>query len=113
MEQEHTSIAGKKTTALALFEYVVVKLVGIDQPPAMTIEESHNKLRQHSLSRYMKILYLLGLTSCTIALEEDEDRRKPHNSPQNGVSIRGAYSMFLMTLLPSLMDQLYMKYIGL
>lgn len=81
MEQEHTSIAGKKTTALALFEYVVVKLVGIDQPPAMTIEESHNKLRQHSLSRYMKILYLLGLTSCTIALEEDEDRRKPHNSP--------------------------------
>lgn len=113
MKQVRTSIAWEKTTALALFEYVIAKLVGIDQPPAMIIEESNNKLGQRSLSWYMKILYLLGLASCTIILEEDENRRELHLPPQNVVSIRGAYSIFLMTLLPSLMDQLYMKYIAL
>lgn len=102
MEQERTSIAGEKTTALALFEYVIAKLVGIDQPPAMTIEECHNKLGQHSLSRYMKILYLLGLASCTIALEEDEDRRELHLSPpERSLYQRSLFHLFNdITTLP-------------
>lgn len=66
MTQPNTTEKKKKATALSLFEYIVAKLIGADQIPPKTVEELNNELMQYSMTRYMKTLYFLCLTSCTI-----------------------------------------------
>lgn len=64
----------EKELALPLFEYIVAKLIGADQIPPKTVEELNNELKQYSMTRYMKTLYFLCLTSCTILQDEDANQ---------------------------------------
>lgn len=74
MTQTNTQKRKKKATALSLFEYIVAKLIGADQIPPKSVKELNNELMQYSMTRYMKTLYFLCLTSCTILQDEDANQ---------------------------------------
>lgn len=87
----------KKKLALPLFEYIVAKLIGVDQIPPKTVEECNNELWQYSMTRYMKTLYFLCLTSCTILQEEDA---KQEDAKQENLYSRSLFPSFEFTTYP-------------
>lgn len=96
----------EKELALPLFEYIVAKLIGADQIPPKTVEELNNELRQYSMTRYMKTLYFLCLTSCTILQEEDAQKQKQKQkeetktSPPESLYARSLFRSFEFTTYP-------------
>lgn len=92
-----------KSLALSLFEYIVAKLIGADQIPPKSIEECNNELREYSMTRYMKTLYFLCLTSCTILQEEEEDnQRDPKDTPPTrSLYQRSLFNSFSFTTYPN------------
>lgn len=92
MTQTNTTEEEKKELALPLFEYIVAKLIGVDQIPPKTVEECNNELWQYSMTRYMKTLYFLCLTSCTIL--QDEKVR------QEDLYVRSLFPSFEFTTYP-------------
>lgn len=82
MTQPNTTEKEKKKLALTLFEYIVAKLIGADQIPPKTVKELNNELEQYSMTRYMKTLYFLCLTSCTIL--QDDAKKQEEAEKQKG-----------------------------
>ena len=95
--------ATQKDLALSLFEYIVAKLIGADQIPPKSIEECNNELRQYSMTRYMKTLYFLCLTSCSILQEEDnQNQTAPKDTPPTrGLYERSLFNSFSFTTYPN------------
>ena len=105
MTQTNTTEEEKKELALPLFEYIVAKLIGVDQIPPKTVEECNNELMQYSMTRYMKTLYFLCLTSCTI-LQDDDKKEK---GQENKAKISSQESLYARSLFPSFEFTTYPK----
>ena len=95
----------EKNLALPLFEYIVAKLIGADQLPQKTVKEFNNELKRYSMTRYMKTLYFLCLTSCTI-LQEDDKKEK---GQENKAKISSQESLYARSLFPSFEFTTYPK----
>ncbi len=80
--------------ALSLFEYIVAKLIGADQIPPKTVKECNDELKQYSMTRYMKTLYFLCLTSCTIIL----DNKNKRDQTQTNESTQSLYNLSLFNV---------------
>ena len=102
MTQPNTTKEEKKKLALLLFEYIVAKLIGVDQIPPKTVEELNNELKQYSMTRYMKTLYFLCLTSCTILQEEEaqKQKRRLKASYSGNLYTRSLFQAFEFTTYP-------------
>lgn len=99
MTQPNTTEKEKKELALPLFEYIVAKLIGADQIPPKTVEELNNELKQYSMTRYMKTLYFLCLTSCTI-LQDDAQKDEAKTSSPESLYARSLFRSFEFTTYP-------------
>ena len=86
--------------ALSLFEYIVAKLIGADQIPPKTVKECNDELKQYSMTRYMKTLYFLCLTSCTILQEDDAKEGQPPQYQSEGLYARSLFKSFKFTTYP-------------
>lgn len=91
-----------KSLALSLFEYIVAKLIGADQIPPKSIKQCNDELREYSMTRYMKTLYFLCLTSCTILQEKDDEQRESKGIPPVGnLYTRSLFNSFSFTTYPN------------
>lgn len=109
MTQTNTTEEEKKELALPLFEYIVAKLIGVDQIPPKTVEECNNELMQYSMTRYMKTLYFLCLTSCSILKDDDKKEKEKEKGQENKAKISSQESLYARSLFPSFEFTTYPK----